>query len=60
MWSTANPPDVLEITKPIDDIEKTFDFRISEIEALELYDMEVDRAAQRIDEMMCSGPPDTV
>jgi hypothetical protein len=48
MWSTKNPPDTIEGTDPIYDIEDAFDIEISDDEALELYDMELNQAAQKI------------
>lgn len=51
MWSTVDPPDTLEDTIQIYDIEKSFDIRLDEMEALELYDMKLDEAAKRILEM---------
>ena len=48
MWSTFNPPDIIEGTKPIRDLEKAFGIEISDDEALELYDMNLDEAVQKI------------
>jgi hypothetical protein len=48
MWSTNDPPDIIEGTEPICDIEDAFDIEISDDEALELYDMNLDEAARRI------------
>src|SRR5689334_13244317 len=48
MWSTFNPPDIIEGTKPFLDIEKAFGIEISDDEALQLYDMNLDEAAARI------------
>jgi len=48
MWSTNDPPDIIEGTDPICDIEDAFDIQISDDEALELYDMHLDQAARRI------------
>lgn len=38
LWSTKNPPDVLENTKQLEAIEKEFEIGIDEVEAVELYD----------------------
>jgi hypothetical protein len=51
MWSTVNPPNTIEDTKQIHDIEKSFDIHLDEMEAIELYDMDLDEAAKRILEM---------
>lgn len=51
MWSTYDPPDVIEGTKPFCDIEAAFDIRIDEDDALDLYDMDLDEAARTILEM---------
>ena len=48
MWSTDDPPDIVEGTEPICDIEDAFGIQISDDEALELYDMHLDQAAQKI------------
>ncbi len=48
MWSTNDPPDIIEKIDPICDIEDAFDIQISDDEALELYDMHLDQAARRI------------
>jgi hypothetical protein len=51
MWSTCDPPDVIEGTEPFDDIEAAFSIHIDEEDALELYDMDLDEAARKIVEM---------
>jgi len=48
MWSTDDPPDVIEGTEPLCEIEDAFGIEISDDEALDLYDMYLDQAAQRI------------
>ncbi len=48
MWSTAAPPDIIEGTPPFDDIEDAFGITVDENLALELYDMDLDKAAVRI------------
>ena len=51
MWSTNDPPDIIEDTPPFDDIEAAFGIRISDDDdfaALELYDMDLDEAANKI------------
>ena len=51
MWSTEDPPDIVERTEPICDIEDAFGIEISDDEALEFYDMNLEQAAQKIFEM---------
>ncbi len=51
MWSTEDPPDTIEDTEQIYEIEKAFEINLDEDEALVLYDMELDEAAQRIIEI---------
>ena len=51
MWSTNNPPDVIERTEPFCDIEKAFGICIDDDNAIELYDMTLEEAAKRIIEM---------
>ena len=51
VWSTDDPPDIVEGTEPICDVEAAFGIRIDEDEALELYDMNLDEAARKILEM---------
>ena len=48
MWSSDDPPDIIEGTDPICDIEDAFGIEISDDEALELYDMHLNQAAQKI------------
>jgi hypothetical protein len=48
MWSTNDPPDILEGTEPICDIEEAFGIEISANEALKLVDMDLDQAARMI------------
>ncbi|MEE8059305.1 MAG: hypothetical protein V3T17_15935 [Pseudomonadales bacterium] len=48
MWSTNDPPDVIEGTEPIVDIEQAFDVQINEDGALELYDMTLNEAINYI------------
>ena len=51
MWSTDNPPDIIEGTKPFLDIERVFNITIDDDDALELYDMNLDEAAMKIIEI---------
>jgi hypothetical protein len=51
MWSTSSPPDTLKGTLPLCDIEIAFDICINENNALEMYDMDLDKAAGKIIEM---------
>ena len=51
MWSTNDPPDIIEGTEPICDIEDAFGIEISDDEAVELYDMTLDEAARKIIEI---------
>ena len=51
MWSTDDPPDFIEGTEPICDIENAFDIRITEDEATDLYDTDLDQAARKIIEI---------
>ncbi|MFK7978595.1 MAG: hypothetical protein AB8G86_01320 [Saprospiraceae bacterium] len=48
LWSTSNPPDILEHTPPFDELAETFNFYFSEEEAVEFYDMEIIDAATYI------------
>lgn len=48
MWSTSDPPDTIEGTEPIRDIENTFGIQVRDDEALNLYDMDLAQAAQTI------------
>jgi len=41
LWSTSNPPDILEHTPPFNELADTFDFYFSEEEAVESYDMDI-------------------
>lgn len=44
-WLTDNPPDVLQFTEPMEAIQDEFDIDLSEIEAVELYDMSLQEAS---------------
>lgn len=48
LWSTSNPPDILENTAPFDKLVDVFDYGFSEKEAVEFYDMEIKDAAAYI------------
>ena len=48
MWSTDDPPDVIEDTQPILDIEDAFDISLDEDSIFKLYDMHLDEAAREI------------
>ena len=51
MWSTYDPPDVIEGTKPFYDIEEAFAICIDDDTAADLYDMKLEEAARRIIEI---------
>jgi hypothetical protein len=52
MWSTNNPPDSISDTQPIYDIEKAFNINLDdEEEAMEIYDMTLDEAIEKIMQM---------
>jgi len=51
MWSTNNPPDTLLGTRPVCDIEDTFNIKIDEDVAMEIYDMTLDEAIKKIMEI---------
>jgi len=48
MWSTDDPPDIIEDTEPFNDIEIAFNITINDDEALDLYDMDLKEATKRI------------
>lgn len=52
MWSITNPPDIIEDTPPFHDIEKAFNISIDEDECLELYDMDLNDATDKIANMI--------
>lgn len=52
MWSTNNPPDILEGTPPFYAIEKAFDIELDEDLAIELYDMKLEKASLKIAEIL--------
>ena len=51
MWSTNDPPDIIEDTPPFGDIADAFGITIDWEDALELYDMYLDEAMTRLIEM---------
>ena len=52
MWSTHEPPDIIEGTPPFEDIEDAFGIAVDEDAAMALYDMDLDEAARKIMVMM--------
>jgi hypothetical protein len=52
MWSITNPPDIIEDTPPFHDIEKAFNILIDEDDCLELYDMDICEAVDKIANMI--------
>jgi len=60
MWSTDDPPEIIEGTEPICDIEDAFGIQISDGEALEIYDMYLDQAARKIREIEQGKPKQIV
>ena len=48
MWSITNPPDIIEDTPPFHDIEKAFNISIDEDDCLEIYDMNIEEATEKI------------
>jgi hypothetical protein len=52
MWSLQEPPDIIWDSPPIEAIEKVFDISIDENDALELYDMYLDEAVEKIMEII--------
>ncbi|MCK5855686.1 MAG: hypothetical protein KAG56_10725 [Sulfurovaceae bacterium] len=51
MWSTKNPPDIVEGTAPFVAIEEAFDIVIEERDSQELYDMTLKEASIRVLEL---------
>ena len=51
MWSTYDPPDVIEDTEPFNDIEAAFNITIDDDDALDFYDMDLKDAAKNIIEL---------
>ena len=52
LWSIKNPPDVLEGTKQLEAIEAALDIEIAEDEAVEMYDMNLLKASEYIQELI--------
>ncbi len=52
LWSTKNPPDILENTKQLEVIEKEFKIGINEVEAVEMYDMNLLEASKYIQKLV--------
>ena len=48
MWSTDDPPDVLTETSQLVEIEEAFGIKLSEDLAVEIYDLSLSDAANRI------------
>jgi len=56
MWSTNDPPDIIDDTDPFLEIEDAFEINIDEDSALDLYDMELEEAAKKIIEIQIVQP----
>ena len=52
LWSIKNPPDVLEGTIQLEAIEAEFEITITEDEAVEIYDMNLQEASEYIQELI--------
>lgn len=52
LWDITDPPENLELTEPLRDIETRFDIEIFEDEAVELFDMNLGEASTFIEKMM--------
>ncbi len=52
MWSTLNPPDDIFNSDPIISIENKFDIEMTEDDVIEIYDMDISEAANRIEAIM--------
>ena len=48
MWSTNEPPDEIEGTEPLNDIEEAFNIIIDDEDSLDLYDMTLEEASIRV------------
>lgn len=51
MWSTDDPPDDIRYSEPMEDIETAFGIVVDDDDALDLYDMTLKKAAQKIHAM---------
>ena len=49
MWSTSNPPDDIFNSEQILAIENKFDIELSEGDVMEIYDMDINEAADKIE-----------
>jgi hypothetical protein len=48
MWSITKPPDIIEDTPPFYDIEEAFNISIDDDDCLEIYDMDISEAVDKI------------
>jgi len=51
MWSTHDPPDIVEGTQPFQDIERAFGIIIEDDDAFDMYDMTLDETLVRIQQI---------
>lgn len=51
MWSTNDPPDDIRYSEPMEEIETTFGISVDDDDALDLYNMTLKEAAQKIHTM---------
>lgn len=52
LWSIKNPPDVLEGNRQLEAIEAEFEIEITEDEAVEIYDMNLQEASEYIQKLI--------
>jgi len=52
MWSTDDPPDILECTEPLEEINDQLNLEIDEDDAIEIYDMTIKEASEYISNLM--------
>jgi hypothetical protein len=52
MWPIMNPPDIIEDTPPFHDIEEAFNISIDEDDCLEIYDMDISGAVDKISNLI--------
>ena len=52
MWSVTRPPDIIEDTPPFNDIEDAFSISLDDDDCLDLYNMELDEATDKIADLI--------
>lgn len=52
MWSLDDPPEILELTEPLEEIDNQLGIEIEEDDAIKIYDMTIKEASEYISNLI--------